>query len=221
MSQEKREPQASAAQFADSARVWTLPVHDALAKRRLRIRLNHAYTELGMAVYEKHGEQSGTTELVARIANAQARLVALNADIRRLLQAPPDQAFTPKRIALAETTAVAVLLMVVVLLLFNGRSDTTSGSVSKAGTSTADEGRLETATFGNEVVLGTTVDAYRDAIPAFDEEIVAMVRDGRCFLAPKGTRVRILGRTGAFVRVHVLDGPTAGREGYIVPGLVK
>ena len=143
MSEEKREPQPSAAQFADSARVWALPVRDALAMRRLRIRLKHVYTQLGKAVYEKHGEQSGATELVSPIANAHTRLAFLDADIRRLSEYPPGQVLTPKRIALCEIAGLAILLVVVVAILANGCLDKGSARSATNASSPANEASAE------------------------------------------------------------------------------
>jgi hypothetical protein len=54
-------------------------VSDALAMKPLQFRLNRAYTRLGMAVYEKHGEQSAATELITPIIDAQTRLAFLDA----------------------------------------------------------------------------------------------------------------------------------------------
>ena len=49
------------------------------------------------------------------------------------------------------------------------------------------EGRLKLETFGDDqVILGTSIDAYRDVMGLTDAEIAVMVRNGRCFLAAEG-----------------------------------
>ena len=117
---------AKAAGFADQTRAAAVFVGEALAKKALAVwaQSHLTYIQLGRAVYEKHGEESGdTTELVTPIANAQSRLVSLDFEIRQLSDSPPGQALTPKRIAIGEIAGIAVFLVVVVALLSNRGSD--------------------------------------------------------------------------------------------------
>ena len=82
----------------------------------------------------KHGEQSRPTELVTPIDNAHKRLKSVVSGIRRLPESPAGQILTQKRIVIGGLAALAILLIVVVPHLLNGRSGKESaGSASEAG----------------------------------------------------------------------------------------
>jgi hypothetical protein len=129
----RSEARPKAERLADRAKAVAVFVSEELARKRLWTRLNGICTELGRTVYEKHGEQSGATELVAPIINAQSRLAALDSDIRQLSESQPGQVLTPKRIAVA---GMVVILVIVLELLLNGLSNGGSaGSVPKSSPS--------------------------------------------------------------------------------------
>ena len=107
------------------------------------------------------------------------------------------------------------------LILFIRCCDTASHP-SHSGISVGDQGRLAADTSGPDLVLAVNEQAYDEMVMAGDDRTLAvMVLNGSCFLAPKGTRVKVLDwKTGAR-KVLVLDGPTIGREGWLPSKFVQ
>jgi hypothetical protein len=67
----KSEQRPKAERLSDRARTVAAFVRERLTMKRLQGRLNSAYGQLGKAVFAKHGEQSGSTELVPSQANPE------------------------------------------------------------------------------------------------------------------------------------------------------
>ena len=75
---------------------------------------------------------------------------------------------------------------------------------------------------GTDTVLAVSKQAFDDMLgAASDRAIAVMVLNGRCFLAPNGTLVQVLEKSGGKARVLVLEGPTMGREGWCLSEFVK
>jgi hypothetical protein len=110
------EPKAEG--IAAKVKAATKATWDMVRVKALKMKRGHPFAELGKAAFEKHGEQSGSTELVNPIVNAHTRLAALDSDIRHLSESPPGQVLTPRRIAIG-VVGLAIVLVVLVGLLTN------------------------------------------------------------------------------------------------------
>ena len=77
----------------------------------LKLKANHAFTELGKAVFEKHGAESGPEEVVRPVLDCRARLAKLDLEIGQLSQSPKGQVITPKRMTVAGLVVVALLTL--------------------------------------------------------------------------------------------------------------
>ncbi len=113
---------------------------------------------------------------------------------------------------------VVIFLVIIAFSSFDsGKTEPTTYSVPIGG-----EGRLAADTSGTDVILAVDEAAFSDLVGASDRAVAVMVLNGHLFLAPKGTRVQVLGGNGEGLhRVLVLDGPTIGREGWIPHEFVK
>ena len=100
----------------------------------LRVKLNHALTELGKAVFEKHSEQSAPAEVVGPIVECCSRVKKLDAEISGLSKSQTGQWFTPKRIALGSGTLAALLLLFLGKWMFFGASGNPKASRTSPAT---------------------------------------------------------------------------------------
>jgi hypothetical protein len=103
-------PSVKAEGFAQKAKAVAKAANDTVHAQALKLKVNHAYADLGKAAYDSHGEQSGPTELVAPIVSAKARLAALDSNIRQLSESPPGQLLSLKRLAIGTTTTFGLLV---------------------------------------------------------------------------------------------------------------
>jgi hypothetical protein len=113
-------PGAKAEGFAEKAKAVAKATQDMAHVQSLQLKANRAFTELGTAAFEKHGEASGPTEAVQPVVDARARLEKLDSEISQLSQTQTGQIITPKRIAIGGLGVVVLALLFLVRgLLFN------------------------------------------------------------------------------------------------------
>lgn len=86
----------------------------------LHLKLNHEYTELGRAAFDKHGDRSGPPDVVKPIIDCRARLETLAAEMVELSKSAPGTVLTPKRILIGGLAVAALLLIVVAKVTFFG-----------------------------------------------------------------------------------------------------
>lgn len=106
----------------------------------LQLKVNRAFTELGKAAFDKHGDKSGPAGLTNPILDCFSRLETLAAEIAELSKAEPGTVVTPKRIAIGGLAFAALLLLLVVKMTFLG-SRTDERQVAKNGA--AETGQAE------------------------------------------------------------------------------
>ena len=135
-------PSVKAEGFAQKAKAVAKAANDTVHAQALKLKVNHAYADLGKAVFEKHGEKSVPAELLQPILNARAGLDTLDAAIRQLSQSQPGQVLSPKRIVVGGVAlAVLVLGLIATKAIFLG---------SDHGAATATTERAPTSTSGDE-----------------------------------------------------------------------
>ena len=107
---------------------------DMAQTQAVKLKLNHALTELGKAVFEKHAEQSAPAEVVGPIVNCRARIKKLDAEIADLSKAQIGQILTPKRIVFAGGVISVLLLLFLGKWMFFGANtpQPSSGAVAMA-----------------------------------------------------------------------------------------
>ena len=96
--------------IAAKAKVAATATKDVAQAKALQMKLNHALGELGMAVFDKQGSQSGPDELTRPLAESLSRLRTLDGELQQLSHAQAGQIVTPKRIVVGG--AVLVVLIV-------------------------------------------------------------------------------------------------------------
>ena len=134
-------PSVKAEGFAQKAKAVAKAANDTVQTQALKLKVNHAYADLGKAVFEKHGEKGGPAEFLQPILNAHARLDTLDAAIRQLSQSQPGQVLSPKRIVVGGVSlAVLVLGLIAIKAIFLG---------SDRGAATATTGRAPTSTIAD------------------------------------------------------------------------
>jgi hypothetical protein len=99
----------------------------------------------------KHGEQSRSTELVTQIANAHTRMASVVSDICQLSESPAGQVLTKKRLIVGGPAAIAVLSIILVPILVNGRSakDLTGGASNASSPARPEQSLQRTTKLGN------------------------------------------------------------------------
>jgi len=126
-------PSAEAEGFAQKAKAVAKAANDAVHAQALKVKVNHAYADLGKAVFEKHGEKSGPAELLQPILNTHARLDTLDAAIHQLSQSQPGQVLSPKRIALGGVALVVLVLgLIAMKAIFLGSAGSRQESAATA-----------------------------------------------------------------------------------------
>ena len=106
----------------------------------VKLKVNHAVTELGKAVFKKHGQESGPAEIVGPVVNCCARIKKLDTEISGLSKSQPGQWLTPKRIAVAAVLLAAAMLALVARGFFLGSKPehrAVQGEVAVAASETA------------------------------------------------------------------------------------
>jgi len=106
--------------MADKAKAAAVGAKEAAQTKGLQIQISQACGRLGSAVYGKHAESSGSTELVTPIANALSRITTLDSEIQQLSKVAVGNLLTPKRIVIAGLTVVVAMVAIVALLLWAG-----------------------------------------------------------------------------------------------------
>jgi hypothetical protein len=81
----------------------------------MKLKLDRAFAELGRAVCEMCGDQSGPEELVKPLLDGRARLATLAAEMVELAKSEPGQLLTPKRIAIGGVAFVGLVFFWVVV----------------------------------------------------------------------------------------------------------
>ncbi|MGE3408676.1 MAG: GYF domain-containing protein [Pirellulales bacterium] len=102
----------------------------AAQSQKLSMQQSSLFGALGKAVYEAHGESSGTPNLTAPIAASLSRLADLDADISRLSSEGKGSWITPKRLAIAG--AVAACFLIVAVIGKSGRNTNRPNVVTEA-----------------------------------------------------------------------------------------
>lgn len=116
--------------FKERAMAVAKATKDKTHAQALQLKLRHEYNELGRSVLEKHGQNSGPPNVVNPILNCRALLEALEADTAEVSKSESGTVLTPKRIAIGGlTVANLLLLLVVTVMFFGGRTD--NGQVAK------------------------------------------------------------------------------------------
>jgi hypothetical protein len=236
--QAKSTARPKAEHFADRMKAQFVILRDLVATKWWQFKLKRSFTNLGRVVYEKHGEQSGPTELVTPIVNADTRQSFLDADIHQLSESRPGQILTPKRIAFGEILGVALIL---IAILIRGGVNSSSSPVRQSGE--LGGGAPETTksvfdvpyvrqhlhTNATKVIATTTLQDQETLAAAtenaantgeVDPVLVEMLRAGRIFYVPSGTAVGVITSVGTCTEVHVLEGASEGRDVWVLSEVV-
>ena len=129
-----RTPEEKTEGFAAKAKAAAKTASDVAHLQPLKMKVNHAFTELGKAVFEKHGAESGPEEVVRPVLNCRTRLAKLDLEIGQLSQSSQGNVITPKRIAVAGVVVAAVVALFAVYGLFVGGTSRIVGNWSKKTT---------------------------------------------------------------------------------------
>lgn len=99
---------------ADRVKAAANTARDFVEIRKLHHRVTRFQTDLGRAVFELHGEASGSEELVRPITEFRDRIQLLDAAIESLSSAPPEAIVTPKRIAIVGVVVIGFVMLVLI-----------------------------------------------------------------------------------------------------------
>ena len=121
--------------FAAKAKSAVDATTDMAHVQALKLKLSHSFTELGKAVFEKHGTESGPEAVVRPILDCRARLEKLDSEIKGLSQSEPGQVLTPRRLAVGGLALAALLLIFALRGMFfgagNSRPELASGEPAR------------------------------------------------------------------------------------------
>lgn len=109
--------------LADKAKAAALAAKDAAHAKGLQLMMVTDFRELGKAVYEKYGEQSGAPETIRPVQDALARIATLDSEIAKLSETKSGKWITPKRFAIA----AAIILVVGVISASSNSGKRSSG----------------------------------------------------------------------------------------------
>jgi hypothetical protein len=136
----------------------------------------------------------------------------------------------------AVSTMVTATIVIVIVLIALGAPhkpsspSTPSSQPTQSGlqttVATGETGRLSTG-LANVVVaddLNALNDLIKAAVSEGDSGIAMIILQGRAFLVPQWTQVRVIGHAGFLsdkTQVRILSGPNRGRSGWVPSEFVK
>jgi hypothetical protein len=110
--------------FSEKTKAVAKAAKDKTHAQALQLKVKHAYTELGKAAFDKHGDQSGPAEFITPILDCRARVGSVAAEIADVSKSESGTVLTPKRIAIGGPIIVVLLLLLVAkITLFDGWTD--------------------------------------------------------------------------------------------------
>ncbi len=128
---------------------------DIAQTQAVKLKLNHAFAELGKAVFEKHGNESGPEAVVRPLLAYRARVEKLDSEIKGLSQSQPGQIVTPKRLAIGGVCVAAAVVLLLLRSVFSaagssqsevargedGKASLASSAAAKAESESASDGQ--------------------------------------------------------------------------------
>jgi len=146
----------------------------------------------------------------------------LDPALRTSAQQVSQPAQQKKRSGCSGLGCAFVFIASVALAIFFIINSFDTSEPSPSSVSIGSAGRLDAETSGTDIILAVSKSACDDmCVAGSDKALALMVLNGKCFLAPKGTRVQVLEKSSGASRVMVLDGPTIGREGWCLSKFVR
>lgn len=106
--------------FTDRAKAAAGHAKDLATAKALEVQVHSVLRELGKSAFEKHGDQSGPSELTKPIADALSRIAAIDAEISQISESHKGGFLTPKRVLFGGVAVIGLVLLLVARSMFSG-----------------------------------------------------------------------------------------------------